>query len=52
MSLPYEGFSLQWYGEAFSEPLLERSLREALALHGVVSREGVEAALSRSGAPR
>jgi hypothetical protein len=34
------------------DPLLERSLREALALHGVVSREGVEAALSRSGAPR
>lgn len=37
MSLPYEGFSLQWYGEAFSEPLLERSLVNSVILAAVTA---------------
>lgn len=37
MSLPIEGFTLDWYGQAFSAPLFARSLVNSVILAGVTA---------------
>lgn len=37
MMLPFQGYTLDWYGEAFASPLLERSIKNSLILATVTA---------------